>query len=98
MKKLMKVIGLITKNNPNHHCFSPLFMHYVCEEDSCFGTDYSFWREYCEDTLPRCDKMVVVQFEGWDTSIGVDAEIALAKSLNIPIEFVYYLEDKGILV
>lgn len=40
------------------------------------------WGKYCEKMMKACDEVWVMQFDGWDTSEGVTAEIALAKSMG----------------
>lgn len=50
-------------------------------------TDWSFWESYDRDHLERCDDLVVLTIDGWDQSVGVAAEIALASSLGKPIRY-----------
>ena len=50
-------------------------------------TDWSFWEFYDRDHLERCDDLVVLTIDGWDQSIGVAAEIALAMGLGKPIRY-----------
>lgn len=45
---------------------------------------WAFWRRYDRAMLERCDELVVLQLDGWEESIGVKAEIAIAKELNLP--------------
>ena len=51
--------------------------------------DWAFWSRCDRVLLERCDELWVVQMDGWDTSIGVQAEIAIAKELGKPV---LYLE------
>lgn len=52
-------------------------------------TDWSFWKEYDELFLMKCDALLVLKLNGWETSTGVSAEIGIAKELNKEI---IYLE------
>jgi hypothetical protein len=36
----------------------------------------------------RCDEAVVLQLDGWIDSVGVQAEISLARGLGKPLHFV----------
>ena len=50
--------------------------------------DWSFWQAYDRAMLERCDALAVLQLDGWEESIGVQAEIAIAKELNLPVWFI----------
>ncbi len=50
--------------------------------------DWAFWRRYDRAMLQRCDELAVLQLDGWEESIGVQAEIAIAKDLNLPVRFI----------
>ncbi len=49
--------------------------------------DWSFWRRWGSELLARCDEAVVLQLDGWIDSVGVQAEIALARELGKPLLF-----------
>lgn len=51
-------------------------------------SDWEYWKEYCLTLLGKCDKMVVLKFDGWDSSPGVTAEIEFCNQHLIPIVFV----------
>ena len=50
--------------------------------------DWEFWQAYDRAMLERCDELAVLQLDGWEESIGVQAEIAIAKELNLPVRFI----------
>ena len=50
--------------------------------------DWAFWQAYDRAMLERCDELAVLQLDGWEESIGVQAEIAIAKELNLPVRFI----------
>ena len=50
--------------------------------------DWSFWQAYDRAMIERCDELAVLQLDGWEESIGVQAEIAIAKELNLPACFI----------
>jgi hypothetical protein len=67
--------------------FSPVVMgHHLLPLLDIPG-DWSFWSNYCEHFLSKCDKMIVLVTEGWDSSVGVAEEIKIADRLKIPIYF-----------
>ena len=62
---------------------TPLSKHFILDYSSLPG-DWAYWQTYCELTLARCDGVIVIALDGWETSVGVLAEIELCKQLNIP--------------
>ncbi len=40
-----------------------------------------------ERHLEVCDKVVVLMIDGWKESVGVQAEIAIARELGKPVSF-----------
>jgi hypothetical protein len=47
--------------------------------------EWDFWSRYDSCHLERCDEVLVLMLDGWEESRGVQAEIALAKSLGKPV-------------
>ena len=56
---------------------------------TAFGlpTDWSYWERCDREFLRRCDEVVVLTLDGWQGSVGVQAEIRLAAELAKPISF-----------
>lgn len=48
---------------------------------------WKFWQRVDREYLEHCEKLVVLMLDGWRESIGVQAEIAIAGELQLPIEF-----------
>lgn len=46
--------------------------------------DWSFWKIHAQTFLQRCDALVVLMLEGWQNSIGVQAEMTMAKEWSKP--------------
>lgn len=51
-------------------------------------SDWAYWQKYSETLLGLCGKMVIIRLEGWETSTGVNGEIAYCKANGIPIEYI----------
>ena len=67
--------------------FSPIaHSHSICR----YGLpgDWQFWQQHDREHLSACDEVVVLMLEGWQESHGVQAEIALARSLGKSVSFV----------
>ena len=50
-------------------------------------TEWSFWESHCRAFLNASHKLIVLQQEGWQESVGVQAEIATACELELPVEY-----------
>jgi hypothetical protein len=70
-----------------HAIFSPIAHSHPLVEHG-LPTDWFFWQRWGQNMLTRCDEVVVLQLDGWIDSVGVQAEIALARSLGKPLQFV----------
>ena len=57
----------------------------ICPE---VGQDWAAWARYSETLLQACAHMMVLALPGWDASVGVQGELALAERLNIPVVFI----------
>ncbi len=69
------------------HIFSPISHTHPIAEAADLPGDFNFWQKYDTAFLSNCCKLIVLKLEGWEQSVGVSAEIAIAESLGLPIEF-----------
>lgn len=70
-----------------HEVFSPLSMgHEICR--TCeLPTDFSFWRSTCLSMIEHwATHVYVLDLEGWEESVGVREEMALAQKLELVCE------------
>jgi hypothetical protein len=49
--------------------------------------NWSFWQRYDQELLARCDELVVLMLPGWCESVGVQAEIQIARELGKPVRY-----------
>jgi hypothetical protein len=73
--------------------FSPIAHSYgIC----AYGLpgDWQFWQPHDLRFLAACDELVVLKLEGWEKSVGIQAEIAAARVLGKPVTFLA-LEECG---
>ena len=92
MERIADFCGYYMIKHPGEYAITGLVHHYAAVQRPELGTDYRFWEEFCVGFIKRSEKLVVLMIDGWDSSTGVNAEINLAKRLNIPIE--YWLPTK----
>lgn len=67
------------------HIFSPIVHNHPVAVFRDLGRGWEFWKQYDELMLRKCDGLIVLRLEGWQESVGVQAEIKLAKELGLPI-------------
>ena len=67
--------------------FSPIAHSHpiACQTELPEGWD--FWRRFCTEFVCISNAMIVAKMDGWQESVGVQAEIALAEEFCIPIEY-----------
>jgi len=66
---------------------SPLYKHLLFLNGSTLPSDWNYWKCYSRVLLKECDWLFVIKNDGWEESIGVQAEIEFAKERLIPIEY-----------
>ncbi len=60
-------------------------------------TDEIFWKTLCLSLLSRCDEMVIVQFDDYETSAMLHQKIMFTEQNNIKILFTnpdYYIDSE----
>jgi hypothetical protein len=50
--------------------------------------DWKFWSQQDRRLLEACDELWVLTLDGWQQSVGIQAEIAIARELGKPIRYV----------
>lgn len=80
-----KVAALLMRDG--HLVYSPIVHSHPL---TAYGlpANWEYWRAMDEAMLRRCDALAVLRLPGWEQSVGVQAELALAKELGLKIGFV----------
>lgn len=60
----------------------------IAKHDSVKDTGWDFWRAIDLNKLARCDKMMIIDIDGWKESKGVRGEVKYALLNNIPVSIV----------
>ena len=64
--------------------FAPIvFSHPLCAHGT--PLDWKFWEQQDRRFVELCDEVVVLTLDGWRESVGVGAEIAIARELGKPV-------------
>lgn len=75
------------------HVISPIaHTHAIaCRQDLPKG--FKFWEAYDRALIERCDGMIVLMADGWEQSIGMRAEIEIARSMRLPVLYLPWPDD-----
>jgi hypothetical protein len=66
--------------------FSPVaHSHAICQLG--LPKDWEFWERHDLAFLTMCDEVVVLTIDGWQESVGVRAEISVARKLGKPVSY-----------
>lgn len=74
--------------------FSPIVHCHELAARHTLPTSFEFWRGYNFDMLRRADLLSIIAIPGWEESIGVQAEIEMAKLIGLPITHINELGEK----
>lgn len=71
-----------------HVVFSPIgHSHCLIEAGGC-PVGWEYWQTFDRAIIEISKVVVVLCLDGWKESVGVQAEIAIAREIGIPISFV----------
>lgn len=70
-----------------HVICSPISQNHPIAVQEGLPTNWEFWEKYDKNFIEWCDALYVLKLENWDTSVGVTAELKMAKELNKEIVF-----------
>lgn len=68
--------------------FSPISHTHPIALAGKLPTGWKFWADYDFTLIEWCDEVYVLKREGWKESIGVTAEIKIAKELHKPVTYI----------
>lgn len=85
--KLITRIAGYLMNNYKFNLLTPITASYHLSKYCKLGGTWSAWAELDEEMLVRCDGLIVAMMPGWHDSVGLTAEIQIAKDNNIDITY-----------
>ncbi len=74
--------------NQGNLVFSPISHTHPIAGAGDLPKDWSFWHEYDTTFIEWADEVHVLMQDGWEESIGVTAEIEIAKEMGKPVKFI----------
>lgn len=70
-----------------HHIFSPIAHTHPIALKGDLPKGFDFWEAFDRKMIAACGALWVVMMDGWRESKGVQAEIAIAGELGIPVKY-----------
>jgi hypothetical protein len=67
--------------------YSPISHCHPIISVSDLSTGWEYWKAYDEMMIGHCSELFVLCLEGWRKSIGVNAEIEIAKKLGLQVRY-----------
>lgn len=78
--------------------FSPItHSHPLHKLGGCKG-DWNFWEKIDREYLGASNTLLILYLDGWEHSVGVNAELKIARELGLHIDFVVPLADGTYLI
>ncbi len=68
--------------------FAPIVHSHPLAEIGGLQGDWGFWEKLDREYLACSERLVVLEIDGWRQSVGVQAEIKIARELGIPVEYI----------
>lgn len=68
-----------------HVVFSPIVHTHELATKYELPTDFDFWQRYCVTMLTKASIFGILDIPGWTESKGVQAELAVAKQMFLPV-------------
>lgn len=70
------------------HIYSPISHTHPIAIAGDLPKGWDFWEQYARVVLASCVMVIVLRQDGWEQSIGVAAELVIAKEMGLPVEFI----------
>ena len=61
--------------------------HPIALHSAMRDTAWATWQRLDEKMICRCDEVWVVMLDGWQASVGIAAELSVARDRKIPIRY-----------
>jgi hypothetical protein len=74
--------------NNGMYVYSPINDNHPVALHHSLPTTWEFWSGLDKHFMDRCDYMIVYKLPGWETSIGVAAELAYAKEIGLNVQYI----------
>ena len=87
VRELKECVTSMIKNYSSAVPFSPVLYTLSLQESGLVGSPPEGWYAFDLAFLRKADRLIVLELEGWESSIGVALEIAFAQSRGLQIDY-----------
>jgi hypothetical protein len=74
--------------NEGHLVFSPITLCHPIAKRCSIPGNWEFWEEFDRNFIEWADEIWILMLDGWEESIGVNAEIKIANELGKLVRYV----------
>ena len=67
--------------------YSPIAHNHPISTRKELPKGFEFWKKFDLHILNLCEQITVLCIDGWEESVGVQAEISFARKKNLPVIF-----------
>lgn len=78
--------------NEDEIVYSPIVHNHTLAELVDLPRKWEFWAKFDEEMLSKADRFIILKLDGWQESVGINAEKHIAKELGLKIEFMEPVE------
>ena len=87
VQELKECVTSMIENYSSAVPFSPVLYTLSLQESGLVGSPPEGWYAFDLAFLRKADRLIVLELEGWESSIGVALEIAFAQSRGLQIDY-----------
>ena len=87
IRELKECVAYVIENFRFAVPFSPVLYTHSLQESGVVGSPPEGWYAFDLAFLRKADRLIVLELEGWESSIGVALEIAFAQSRGMQIDY-----------
>lgn len=74
--------------NQGYNVFSPILNSHMPAVQYGLPNNWEFWKKIDKEYIAVCGELWVLKMKDWDKSVGVEAELAYAMQIGLPITFI----------
>ena len=78
-------VALLHLKFPQHTFIAPMIQDYALLPHMSVEATWEEWGHHCRTIIERCDQVWVLMYKGYDTSVGVAAEVKHAEENGVPV-------------
>jgi len=74
--------------NNGYNIFSPILNSHEPSVQHGLPCTWDFWSRIDKEYIAVCGEVLVLMMEGWQDSVGLNAEVEYAQQIGLPIKYI----------